>query len=180
MGLRNTGLENLERGDYRVRIVLPQFLEGGLDQSLLRGDCSDRPDLLPRIVDVPEEDLPASMRRGPIYAISVSVPFRFPQAGAIVLRGEAFMEDDGNPANNVYDRTVNIGLPAAMICEADPATAFQGEETTLRGNWFGRFGGSGVPLVRFGDFEADVLELVCPRSCWSKYPRWGVLSARCQ
>lgn len=147
--LFNEGNQTLFANTYSVGLSTQEDTSG-----LVRDSCNGfQPPTSVQGPDLP--DIPPGERR------TVSLNFRFPQAGTFTLRATASMSggEDGPSANNVRSQTVSVPLPLPLICSVTNT----GGLVTIDGNWFIPFGSSTVPTVRFGNSPAASVQVVSPR-----------------
>lgn len=95
---------------------------------------------------------------------TLTLRFRFPQAGAFTLKAEVslFESEDGPTDNNSRTQAVTVPLPLPLVCEVAPLTARPGDPVKISGNWFRTFGTTETPTVRFGSVEAQVINVASP------------------
>ena len=144
----NQGKETLFTNSYNVDLSTQEDTAG-----LVRDSCSNIPGQIVQAPTLPDI-LPGEQR-------TVSLNFRFPQAGNFTLKAHASIggSEDGPSSNNTRSQIVSVPLPPPLICAVTNADGL----VTFDGNWFIPFGSSTVPTVRFGNSPAESVEVVSPR-----------------
>ncbi len=144
-------------GSYRVNLTTVEDTS-----TLVRDSCS--PTSSVRLTSFPP------LRPGEQQTLTLR--FRFPQAGAFTLKTEVslFESEDGPTDNNSQTQAVTVPLPRPLVCEVAPLTARPGDPVKISGNWFRRFGTTETPTVRFGSVEAEVINVASPLNITVRMP----------
>lgn len=145
-------------GSYRVNLTTVEDTS-----ALVRNSCSS-PTSSATLVSFPQ------LRPGEQKTLTLR--FKFPQAGAFTLKAEVslFESEDGPIDNNSRTQAVTVPLPRPLVCEVAPLTARPGDPVKVSGNWFRTFGTTETPTVRFGSVEAQVINVASPLNLTVRMP----------
>ena len=144
-------------GSYKVNLTTVED-----PSALVRNSCS--PTSSVGLVSFPQ------LR--PAEQQTLTLRFRFPQAGAFTLKAEVslFESEDGPTDNNSRAQAVTVPLPRPLVCEVAPLTAQPGDPVKISGNWFRTFGTTETPTVRFGSVDAQVINVASPLNLTVRMP----------